>query len=92
MKYGEKTLENIKKQYLIDSSICLNCGSSDIEGGFVEVDCGSAWQNIICLVCSSTWTDVYKLNDVENIKIQNEHLKETIDGMEKEKNDKGMDI
>ena len=92
MKYTDKTLENIKKQYLIDSSICLNCGSSDIEGRFVNVDCGSAWQSIECMECNSSWDDVYKLNDVDNIKIRNEHLRGINDGMEKEKTDKGMDI
>lgn len=64
--------EEKKNKYLKRSHQCLNCGSDDIEGDFVEVDGGGASQDITCLKCYSSWTDVYILTDVENIRIRNE--------------------
>jgi len=58
--------------YLNNSSRCINpnCLSGNIEGGSVEVDAGGATQDISCLDCDSTWTDLYKLDYVINIDIQ----------------------
>ena len=58
--------------YLNNSSRCINpnCLSGNIEGGSVEVDAGGATQDISCLDCDSTWTDLYKLDYVIDIDIQ----------------------
>jgi transcription elongation factor Elf1 len=72
-----------KRKYISKSHCCLNCGSSDIEGGSIQVDAGGAIQDISCTVCGSTWTDLYKLDDVVNIEISNDH-KEVPDGTNKD--------
>ena len=61
-------LESKKKTYLEKAGVrCLNCGSYDIEGGSITVDEGGASQDVSCLECYSTWTDLYVLTDVVNI-------------------------
>ena len=40
---------------------CPVCGSDNIEGEEVEVLAGSARQDVYCLECDATWTDVYSL-------------------------------
>ncbi len=72
-----------KRKYLNKSHLCLNCGSSDIEGGSINVDAGGAMQDISCIVCGSTWSDLYMLDDAVNIKISNNH-KEVHDGPNKD--------
>jgi hypothetical protein len=44
--------------------ICLYCGSEAIEGGFIEIDAGEAFQNMSCSQCRGKWQDVYRLVDV----------------------------
>jgi len=44
------------------------CNSPDIEGDSIEVDDGTAQQNITCLCCGATWTDNYKLRSISNVK------------------------
>ena len=62
-----------KRKYISKSHLCLNCGSSNIEGGSINIDAGGATQDISCLTCDSTWTDLYKLDDVVNIQISEEN-------------------
>jgi len=40
---------------------CPYCGSGDIEGSRVEIDAGTAWQEVSCSHCESRWQDVYEL-------------------------------
>ncbi len=40
---------------------CPACGSFNTSGGPVDVDGGYAFQEIDCLECDSSWTDVYRL-------------------------------
>ena len=47
---------------------CPFCKSKDIEGGHVEIDYKSAWQEISCNVCHKEWTDIYTLTDIEEKK------------------------
>lgn len=67
--------EEIIEKYLLNSHRCINpkCRSLDITGDSVEVDSGGASQDVSCNVCDSTWTDVYKLDYVENIEINGEY-------------------
>ena len=41
--------------------LCPFCGSSDIEGGSVELDAGYATQDVVCLKCEREWQDLYIL-------------------------------
>jgi hypothetical protein len=55
-------------QYLRSSGVCCPvCGSDDIEGGSVEINEGVATQYIRCRAdgCGATWTDIYRLVNVE---------------------------
>lgn len=40
---------------------CPFCGSHDITGDDVNIDAGSAWQDVFCNDCSSEWQDTYTL-------------------------------
>lgn len=51
----------------VDSVHCPVCGSGDISGGFVEVVDDEAYQPVDCLACSSSWRDVYRFIERENI-------------------------
>lgn len=54
-----------KEQYIRSKGItCPFCGGDSIEGGFVEIDAGNAFQEIACNQCGSRWQDVYKLVDM----------------------------
>lgn len=50
-----------QREYIRTSSRCPCCDDSNVEGGFVEIDAGAAWQNVTCINCSFSWTDNYKL-------------------------------
>lgn len=43
-----------------DGVKCPFCGSEEIEGGPVEIDCG-ANQEVTCLKCERRWFDSYEL-------------------------------
>ena len=55
--------ENPRSQmeYVQSPNTCPCCDSSSIEGGHVEVECSSAWQQITCNDCGATWNDIFKL-------------------------------
>ena len=40
---------------------CPYCNSHDIEGREVNIDAGSAWQDVICHQCGQEWQDTYTL-------------------------------
>jgi transposase-like protein len=40
---------------------CPFCGSHDIEGGFVEIVDGGAYQELSCHACGKGWNDEYEL-------------------------------
>ena len=56
-----------KADYLDDSQFCPYCGSSCIDGGFVQVDGKSAYQTIVCHQCSKEWNDIYILTIIEEM-------------------------
>jgi hypothetical protein len=43
---------------------CPKCGCDIVEGGFVEIDEGRAFQEVSCNDCPAEWKDVYTINDV----------------------------
>ncbi len=63
-------IQHLKNKYLKASHRCLNCDSDNIEGGSVNVDAGGAIQDIYCNDCGSSWSDLYKLDDVVNVHIE----------------------
>lgn len=44
---------------------CPVCGSIALEGDSVDIDEGRAMQDVSCVDCNSTWTDVYTLTNIE---------------------------
>ena len=44
--------------------VCPFCGFESLEGGFVEVDAGKAFQTVRCGNCHNKWEDVYELVDM----------------------------
>lgn len=66
-----KSLETISQetaeQHLVSEyvreggGLCPQCRSNEIEGGSIDVNGSSAYQNVVCKCCSSTWTDHYRL-------------------------------
>ena len=43
---------------------CPFCGAESIEGGFIQVEAGEAFQDMSCSQCQGKWQDVYRLVDV----------------------------
>ena len=43
---------------------CPLCGSPSIQGGFVEIETGKAFQKMTCAECEVKWQDIYELIDV----------------------------
>ena len=44
---------------------CPFCGTSSIQGSFIEIETGKAFQQMGCTECGAEWQDVYKLIDME---------------------------
>ena len=44
--------------------ICPYCRAESIEGGFIQVEAGEAFQDMSCSQCGNQWQDVYRLVDV----------------------------
>ena len=54
-----------RRKYIEGGGVaCPFCGSENIEGGSVEIDCGFANQNVGCADCGAEWLDYYVLNGV----------------------------
>ena len=43
---------------------CPFCKAEMVEGNFIQVDDGKAFQDMNCLECENRWQDVYQLVDV----------------------------
>lgn len=63
----KKTLTPDQIQAYIDSrgATCPFCGASDLEGGPVQIDGGTAWQSVTCPECGGCWDDLYALTGIE---------------------------
>lgn len=53
-------------QYLARPHECPACGCDHIEGGSIEIDTGSARQDVVCKGCGANWTDTYNLSGFIN--------------------------
>lgn len=52
-------------KYLKNGGVrCPYCNSDDISGDSVEVDIGSASQEMFCHDCNATWNDLYTLSGI----------------------------
>jgi hypothetical protein len=61
---GEKIMID-KKDYIKGKGLtCPFCGADSIQGGFIQIENGRAFQEMGCPECEGTWQDVYKLVDV----------------------------
>ena len=56
--------------YLKSFNLCplLSCGSTNIDGGSIEINGNTAHQEVSCNVCDSQWCDLYTLTKFEAIK------------------------
>lgn len=76
--YLEEEAEDPKIREYISSPVhCPNCQSQNIEGGSVEIDEGTATQDIRCLDCDSSWTDHYTISHISNLEGGEENKKNT---------------
>ena len=64
IKEGLKTMIDKATYIKAKGLICPYCGAESIEGGFIEVDAGEAFQNMNCCQCRGKWQDIYHLVDV----------------------------
>ncbi len=54
------------QEYLRKGGVgCLFCGSTNIEGGSYDYESPELGQQVRCLECGRSWTDVYVLARVE---------------------------
>lgn len=44
---------------------CPFCNGENPEGGFVEIDSGSAWQQVACPDCTNSWIEYYNYAGAE---------------------------
>lgn len=60
---AKKVRPDIEKYLKAKGVRCPYCGSEDLNAGGVEVDAGEALQDVRCLSCDESWTDVYELKN-----------------------------
>lgn len=44
---------------------CPHCGGTDLDGKGVQIDSGTASQEIMCTDCGEGWFDIYTLTHVD---------------------------
>ena len=55
-----------KRDYIRNAGqMCPFCSGESLQGGFIHVDDGRAFQQVSCLECERTWQDVYRLVDAK---------------------------
>ena len=64
------TLDDRIEKYLASGGgNCPVCGKHNLEGESVDIDGGSATQEMYCTDCESSWTDMYTLTGYADLKI-----------------------
>ncbi len=59
-----------ERQYLERGGICCPaCGSTAVAGGHIVAEYTSAWAEVECENCGSTWRDVYTMTGYEELKV-----------------------
>ena len=59
------TPEQIKKYNRRKGGECPVCGSGDMSGERMQVDGPTASQDVNCLTCGCTWTDIYRFAGID---------------------------
>lgn len=68
MSATESTEPMTKDEYVARGGVrCPHCRSWDIEGGVVEIESGTASQEVWCSSCGRAWCDTYELTGYEDI-------------------------
>ncbi len=58
--------EEARQRYIAGGGLqCPYCGSVELEGDSVQVDGGTVWQHITCLLCEQEWDDIYTLTSID---------------------------
>ena len=65
MIYSKLTPEQ-KAAYLKDSCKCPHCQAGNFEGGEIQADGESHYQNISCNECGREWVEIYGLVEVDD--------------------------
>ena len=65
------TAKKIDK-YIKHGSCCPACSSDSINGGSLEVDGTIVMQNLDCVDCGLMWTDIYRLETIDNVEYREE--------------------
>lgn len=60
-----KSSAKTNAEYLKRYAHCPVCDGDETEGGSMEVDTITCSQEVNCLGCGSTWTDIYTLTSYE---------------------------
>ena len=63
IKKGIKIMMDKKDCIDKRGQMCPFCKGASLQGGFVQVEKGEAFQKMDCLECEKSWTDVYRLVD-----------------------------
>lgn len=63
---GAALSEETRKAYIESGATkCPHCGSEDLDGKGVDIDSGTASQEVMCTDCGEGWVDIYTLTHVE---------------------------
>ena len=71
--YCEPSEKEINHYINADRTKCIKCSSDNIEGGSIDIEGKQATQEIRCLVCDSSWCDIYNLTTITCF--QGDHIK-----------------
>jgi hypothetical protein len=64
-KKGRRIIMLDKETYVKGGGhLCPFCEAESVQGGFIEIEAGKAFQEMGCTECEGTWQDVYELSDV----------------------------
>lgn len=67
---GAPTEPSVEERYVsAGGTFCPHCGSREIVGGSVEIDCATASQLIQCQACESSWVDQYILAGFSDLEV-----------------------
>jgi len=72
---SKMSFEEMEQKYVLNNGLtCLNpeCDGTDFEGGSIKIDGPIAVQSITCNKCGSSWSDIYKLQGVDDVELENE--------------------
>lgn len=72
-KHGVEEQFLTEKEYAATyGTKCPSCRSDAIEGGSFSTEAGVAWQEVTCLICAASWTDLYTLTGYSNLELDHE--------------------